>query len=135
MVEYIHHVAFAFYDLDKAIKIFRDILGIDSSPVVKLPSRGVHVVTFDVGESQIEILAPYKDDSPVKAYLDKNGEGFFYIAFGVEDIVEEMTRVNQIGYHLQDKTPRQALNDQLVAFIAPQDTLGLHLQYAKPATK
>ncbi|GAW92334.1 VOC family protein [Calderihabitans maritimus] len=128
----IHHIAFVFHDLDKAIELFEKLFAIKINSRQLLPSRGVEVATFPIGETIIELITPVRKDSPVKEYLDKHGEGFFHIAFEEDNIEGKLAYLRQQGFEFLDKSPRKALNNWRVAFLDPKQTFGIHLQIVEP---
>ncbi len=77
MVERVHHIDFVVRDLDAATARYSSILGVEPRSREELPDRGIHLVRFEVGGIWIILVQPVRDDSPVRAFLDRYGEGFY----------------------------------------------------------
>ena len=58
-------------------------------------------------------------------FIAKKGEGIHHIAFDVEDIYKELTRLEAEGFQLINKEPKQGADNKLVAFIHPKSTNGV----------
>lgn len=97
MLKRIHHIDFVVRDLDRAVAQYRRLFGIEPLPREQLPDRGVELVRFRVGESWVILVQPISETSPVRAFLDRHGEGFFHVAYQVEDIGAEARRLEAEG--------------------------------------
>ena len=123
----IHHIAYAVRDLKKAMSLYRDTLGMTIVDRDHLASRQVDVALMQVGETIIELVAPTSPESPVQAYLDKNGEGFFHIAYQVKDIQLAMKALEKCGVRFKEQ-PRPGLRKWRVAFLDTALTNGVETQ-------
>lgn len=127
----IHHIAFVVEDFDKSIEIFKDELGLNYQGEASLDYRGVRVGVFEAGDLLLEIIHPYKK-GPVKDYMDKNGPGFFHMAFDVENIEYAICSMidNKGSIKMKDRVPREGLNWQVASF-KKCDTLDIIMQFAE----
>ena len=86
----LNHVGVAIPDMDAAIAFYRDTLGAgEISEPFDMPEQGVKVCFVDTpdGGTQVELLAPLSDDSPVAGFLAKNPlGGQHHLCFEVPDI-------------------------------------------------
>ena len=57
--------------------------------------------------------------------MKKKGEGIHHIAFDVEDIVAEITRLKNEGFTVLNETPKKGADNKLVAFLHPKGTNGV----------
>jgi methylmalonyl-CoA/ethylmalonyl-CoA epimerase len=128
----IEHIGIAVGDLNKAAKIFSDILGREPSGTEEVTDQKVRVVFFtseDNPESgRIELLAPTEDGSSIKNYLDKRGEGLHHLALRVNNIEAKLAELKAKGYRLIDETPRLGAEGKKIAFIHPSSTGGILIE-------
>lgn len=104
-VSRIHHIDYVVRDLDRAVAVYKKILG-------------------------IEPVAP----GFVRDFLETHGEGFFHIAYQVEGIENEAARLDAEGIGLRDKTPRRGLEGWKLVDLDPASTCGVECQLAEPAS-
>lgn len=58
---------------------------------------------FNLGDFQIEIIEPDGKPSTWQKYLDEQGEGIHHIAFRVNDMEGEISRLGKIGLQLEQR--------------------------------
>jgi len=95
----LNHVGVATSDMDAAIAFYRDVMGATGiGEPFDMPRQGVRVCFVDtpggsgpagVGGTQIELIAPLGEDSPLSGFLERNPlGGQHHVAFEVADIHE-----------------------------------------------
>ncbi len=126
MIEKLNHLAIAVPDLKKAIDLYRDVLGANVSDVVDLPEHGVTVAFVDVGNTKLELLFPFGENSPIKSFLEKNASGgIHHICFEVEDILKARDRLVEKGMRiLGSGEPAIGAHGKPVLFLHPKDFCG-----------
>jgi methylmalonyl-CoA/ethylmalonyl-CoA epimerase len=80
-----------------------------------------------MGDSKLELLEATEESSPIKRFLDKNGEGMHHIAFEVLDINTEIERLTGEGFELIGG-PKEGADNMLVCFFHPRSTNGLLIE-------
>lgn len=133
MLGRIDHVGVAVEDLDAALHLYAEVLGM---PVVHrevVEQQGVEAVLLDVGESHVELLAPLGPDTPVGRFLAKKGPGLHHVAYGVADIDATLAALKAAGTRLIDETPRIGIRNSRVAFVHPASTGGVLTEIVEPA--
>jgi methylmalonyl-CoA/ethylmalonyl-CoA epimerase len=85
-------------------------------------SEGVMTAFFQVGASKIELLEATNEDSPIAKFLTKNGPGFHHVAFEVEDIETEITRLQAAGFQLIHEVAKDGADNKRIAFLHPKST-------------
>lgn len=128
MIRRAHHIDFVVHDLDRAVSRFSKIFGIEPLQRERLEERGVELVRFDVGGIWIALVQPIRSDSPVQSFLDEHGEGFFHIAFQVDDLVSEARRIEAAGIRLTSSTPRRGVEGWKLIDLVMDDTCGVYTQ-------
>ena len=128
MVERAHHIDFVVRDLDRAAARFSTVFGVEPRGREKLEDRGIELVRFDLGNIWIILVQPISDESPVQAFLDEHGEGFFHIAFKVGDVEAEAERLEAEGIRLVNRKPRRGVEGWKLVDIEMEDTFGIYTQ-------
>jgi methylmalonyl-CoA/ethylmalonyl-CoA epimerase len=121
----IDHIGIATPQLQEALSVWRDTLGLSVNSTDEVAEQGVRVALLAIGETHIELLEPLSEDSPVGKFLQKRGPGIHHIALRVANIREALSELKAKGARLIDETPRIGANGCLVAFIHPSATNGV----------
>ena len=72
-----------------------------------------------------------KDDlssETIAKFIEKRGEGIHHIAFEVNDILSEITRLKQEGFIVLNEVPKKGADNKWVAFIHPKETNGVLIE-------
>lgn len=133
MLGRIDHIGVATDDLDSAIALYRDSLGMPLAHRETVESQGVEAVLLDVGEGHVELLSPLGPDTPVGKYLAKKGPGLHHVAYAVDDIDAALEGVKKAGVELIDSEPREGIRRSRVAFLHPRSTGGVLTEIVEPA--
>ena len=125
MVNKIEHIGIAVKDMDDANVLFEKLLGVPSYKMESVESEGVLTSFFLSGTNKIELLMATNPESPIAKFLEKKGEGIHHIAFDVEDIHAEITRLKSEGFVLINEVPKKGADNKLVVFLHPKNTNGV----------
>ncbi|MFN2492701.1 MAG: methylmalonyl-CoA epimerase [Pyrinomonadaceae bacterium] len=125
---HIDHIGFATREIEQALSLWRDTLGLKVKSTEDVAEQGVRVAMLPIGESQIELLEPLHPDSPVGKFLEQRGPGIHHVAIRVQDIQAALAQLKEKGTRLIDETPRLGAGGCLVAFIHPSSTNGVLLE-------
>lgn len=121
----IEHIGIAVNDLDESVKIYTALLGKEAYKYEEVKSESVKTAFFQVGESKIELLQATDPSSAIAKYLKKNKNGFHHVAFEVEDIEEEISRLVSEGFQMIHKEPKDGADNKRIAFLHPKSSDGL----------
>ena len=124
----VDHIGIATRQIDEALGLWRDVLGLKIDSMEEVPAQGVRVAMLPIGESHIELLEPLSQDSPVGKFLEKRGPGIHHIAVTVTDIRASLAQLKEKGTRLIDETPRIGAGGCLVAFVHPSSANGVLLE-------
>ncbi len=124
----IDHVAIAVQSLEEALKVYRDVLGLELKGVEEVPEQGVRIAFLPIGEARLELLEPLSSESPVAKFLEKRGEGIHHICIEVEDIERTLQELAGKGVKLIDERPRTGAHGRKMAFIHPRSLHGVLLE-------
>ena len=125
MFERIDHIGVAVDDLDGAIALYGQRLGMELQHRETVEEQGVEAVLLGVGESHVELLRPLGPDTAVARFLDRNGPGLHHVAYGTDDIEQALESVRSAGLELIDEQPRKGIRNSRVAFLHPKSTGGV----------
>ena len=128
MIGKLNHVGVATPSIDESLKLYRDVLGATSfSEKFALPAQGVWVCFVNLPNSQIELIEPYGEDSPIHGFLAKNPKGGqHHICFEVPDIIAARDEMRAKGATiLGTGEPRIGAHGVPVIFVHPKDMGGV----------
>jgi methylmalonyl-CoA epimerase len=131
MIKKLDHIAIAVQNLEEAARFYRDMLGLELTNVEVVREQKTKVGFFPVGDTNIELVEPAADDSPLVKFLETKGPGIHHLCFEVEDIEDEIKTLLDRGAHLIDQTPRPGAHHTRVAFLHPKGTGGVLLELSQ----
>ena len=124
----IEHIGIAVKDLDSAILTYEKLFGAPSYKQEEVASEGVKTAFFKNGPNKIELLEATNDESPIAKFIAKKGEGIHHIAFDVDDIIAEISRLKNEGFIVLNEIPKKGADNKLVAFLHPKSTNGVLIE-------
>lgn len=124
----ISHVGIAVNNLEESLRFYREVLGIKEKGIEENLGEGMKVAFVGVGESNLEIMEPRREDSAIGKHIAKRGEGIQHLAIHVDDIQAALQKAKEAGFKLIDEQPRQGAGGTLIAFIHPKSTSGVLLE-------
>ncbi len=83
--------------------------------------------------TQLQLLAPLGDDSPIAKFLDRAGPGLQQLALRVTDARAAGDRLRAAGLRVLYDEPRRGTADSLINFVHPRDTGGVLIELVQPA--
>jgi methylmalonyl-CoA/ethylmalonyl-CoA epimerase len=126
MIGRLNHIAIAVPDLAAATRLYAETLGAKVSAPLDQPAHGVTVVFVELPNTKIELLQMLGENSPIKAYLERNpAGGMHHVCYEVEDIYAARDHLKAAGARvLGDGEPRIGAHDKPVLFLHPKDFCG-----------
>ena len=131
MVKKLDHIAIAVHSVEEAARFYQDMLGLELQHVEVVKEQKTKVGFFPVGETNIELVEPATDDSPLVKFLESKGPGIHHLCFEVEDIESEVKTLTDKGAALIDKAPRPGAHQTRVAFLHPKGTGGVLIELSQ----
>jgi methylmalonyl-CoA/ethylmalonyl-CoA epimerase len=120
----IHHVAVIVRDLDSALNLYRDKLGLEVESVMNMDYDHVTIGFLPVGDTKIELVQPTDTTTGSARFLESKGEGFHHVCFEVPDIQAALDGLAAMGLTLVDVAPRKG-GEGPVAFVHPKSCHGV----------
>jgi methylmalonyl-CoA/ethylmalonyl-CoA epimerase len=123
------HIGIAVKSLDAA-KIY-EALGLTIDHVETVETQGVRTAFLAAGDAMIELLEPSGPQSTIAKFIEKRGEGIHHICFRVDDIEEQLARLQQQGYRLINESPVPGAHGCRVAFLHPAAGNGVLIELSE----
>ncbi|MDF2830934.1 methylmalonyl-CoA epimerase [Chryseobacterium indoltheticum] len=121
----LEHIGIAVKSLGISDDLFKKLLGKESYKKETVEREGVVTSFYETGESKIELLEASNPESPISKFIDKKGEGIHHLAFGVENIQNEVERLKKEGFQFISEEPKEGADNKLVVFLNPKSTNGV----------
>jgi methylmalonyl-CoA/ethylmalonyl-CoA epimerase len=128
----IDHIGVAVEDLDEAIRLYEQRLGMPLQHRETVEEQGVEAVLLGVGDSHVELLRPLGPDTAVGKFLQRSGPGLHHVAYGTDDIESALDAARTAGLGLIDERPRTGIRGSRVAFLHPKSTGGVLTELVEP---
>lgn len=135
MIKNLDHIAVAVHNVEEAAHFYQDMLGLELRNVEVVKEQKTKVGFFSIGTTNIELVEPATEDSPLVKFLETKGPGIHHLCFEVDDIDQEIKKLIEKGALLIDKEPRPGAHGTRVAFLHPKGTGGVLIELSeKPKT-
>ncbi len=116
----IHHIGIAVANLEESLARWVSLFGAVPGPIEEIPERGVRLVHLRFSEgSEIELISPLGEQSPVARFLESRGEGVQHFTLEVDDIEAALSKLTMAGLKLVSEKPQAGAGGAQVAFIHP----------------
>lgn len=129
----IEHVAIAVKSLAQSIPLYEKLLGTPCYKKEEVASEKVNTAFFQTGESKIELLESTDENGVISRFIEKKGEGIHHIAFAVDNIQVEITRLKNEGFEFINETPKPGADQKLICFLHPKHTNGVLIELCQDA--
>ena len=132
LLSVIDHIGVAVENIDGALPLYRDALGMPLVHRETVAEQGVDAALLDVGDGHVELLQPLGPETAVGKYLARRGPGLHHVAYRVADIDEALKALVDAGLRLIDERPRTGIRGSRVAFLHPSSTGGVLTEIVQP---
>lgn len=122
----LNHVGVATPSIEKSVEMYVNLLGATKvHEPFDLPPQGVRVCFVDTPNSQIELIEPLGENSPIIKFLEKNPlGGQHHVCFEVADIYAAKAEMEAKGAKVLGE-PRIGAHGTPVIFVHPKDMGGV----------
>ncbi|MBB36692.1 MAG: methylmalonyl-CoA epimerase [Hirschia sp.] len=129
----LNHVGIAVPSLEEAMETYRTLYGAtDFVEPFDMPAQGVKVAFVNLPNSQIELIEPLGEDSPILNYLAKNPKGGqHHVCFEVDDVNQAIEDAIASGASIIGK-PRIGAHGTLMIFVHPKNSNGVLVELMEP---
>ncbi|MBI5837066.1 MAG: methylmalonyl-CoA epimerase [Candidatus Eisenbacteria bacterium] len=125
------HIGIAVRDAEDALQRWT-AMGARKTGEEVLEHMRLRVVFLDMGGVTIELIAPTAADTAIAKFLERRGPGLHHLSFEVPDIEAALKNAEEQGMRLIDRTPRDGAHHMHVAFLHPDSTGGVLVEYCQP---
>jgi methylmalonyl-CoA/ethylmalonyl-CoA epimerase len=133
MFQRIDHIGIAVDDLDDALRLYSEKLGMREQHRETVEDQGVEAVLLEIGEGHVELLVPLGPETAVGRFLERHGPGVHHVAYRTDDIESALESLREVGLRLIDEQPRIGIRGSRVAFVHPKSTGGVLTELVEPA--
>lgn len=131
MIGRLNHVGVAVPSIEAAKATYRDLYGVGDADITEtkdMPAQGVRVAFVNVPNSQIELIEPLGEASPIIKFLEKNPQGGqHHVCFEVADIHVAKAEMAARGATVLGE-PRIGAHGTLVIFVHPKNSNGVLIE-------
>lgn len=122
----LNHIGVATPSIERSVDTYRTLLGATAiGKPFDLPAQGVRVCFVDAPNTQIELIEPLDDASPIAGFLRRNpAGGQHHLCFEVPDIDAAVAALTAKGATLLGQ-PRIGAHGTPIVFVHPRDMGGL----------
>ena len=126
MLDKLNHIAIAVPNLEEAISNYKKGFNVKISDVLDLPDHGVRTAFIELINTNIELIAPLGEKSPILNFLRKNvNGGIHHICYQVSSIDKAIRKLQVKRYELLGEgIPRIGAHGKKVVFIHPKEFNG-----------
>ncbi|MCL4557644.1 MAG: methylmalonyl-CoA epimerase [Deltaproteobacteria bacterium] len=123
------HVAIAVRDLDHAISVYSEKLGLHLKSRQVVDAESVEIAIMELDNAHVELVRPLDSTGGVARFLEKRGEGLHHICLEVEDMDTLIASLHASGVRLLDAVPRTGYKGNRAVFVHPSSTEGVLIEF------
>lgn len=131
MIGRLNHVGVAVPSIEEAKATYRDLYGVPASAMTEtreLAAQGVRFAFVNVDNSQIELIEPLGENSPIVNFLQKNPKGGqHHVCFEVANIYEARDAMLAKGATVLNE-PRIGAHGTPIIFVHPKNSNGVLIE-------
>jgi methylmalonyl-CoA/ethylmalonyl-CoA epimerase len=122
----LNHIGVATPSIERSVETYRTLLGAEAvGEAFDLPAQGVRVCFIDAPNTQVELIQPLSDTSPIANFIAKNpAGGQHHLCFEVPDIATAVADLRAKGATVLGE-PRIGAHGTPVVFLHPRDIGGV----------
>ena len=127
------HVGIAVPDLDAAMTVYCDLLGLHVIHREDNLDQRVAEAMLSTSEngppgSQLQLVMPLAEDSVLNRFIMRRGAGLHHVAYAVSDVRSASSILRQRGVRVLYDAPRAGTRGSQINFVHPKDTGGVLLE-------
>lgn len=124
----LEHIGIAVSNLEVSIPLFEKLLNTNCYKTEVVESENVRTAFFQKRDTKVELLESSHPEGVIAKYIEKKGEGIHHLAFEVENIVEEIVRLENEGFVFVNKEPKKGADNKMICFLHPKETNGVLIE-------
>ena len=120
----ITEVGVAVRDLEKATRLFVDLLGAEAGEIITVERYQMRYRMCRVGNVDFELMEPLGEEGVIARFIKARGEGLHHVGFAVENLLDQLAALKDQGVPLIDEEPKE-LHGGTYAFVHPSAFSGV----------
>ena len=128
----INHIAIVVADIEQALAVYRDVLGLPLEQISEEAAEQVRVAYLPAANGEIELIQPTSADSGVAKFLARRGEGLHHICLEVDNLDQAVQDMADQGLEVLGQPRHNERGDKYI-FIHPKSAHGVLLELYEPA--
>jgi methylmalonyl-CoA/ethylmalonyl-CoA epimerase len=133
MTTKINHIAIVVEDIDKALEVYQEAIGLPLQAVHEEPDEAVRVAYMPTPGGEVELIQPITSDSGVARYLAKRGEGLHHVCLEVDSIDDSVQRMEAKGMEVLGQPRTNKRGDRYI-FVHPKSAHGVLIELYEKAS-
>lgn len=134
----VDHIGMVYPEVDTPVKFLTEVMGWRELHRETNDDQGIIEVMLGTGEqlpqnTQLQIIAPIRDDASVAKYLEKNRPGMHHVAYRVADIDAVSATLRERGVKLLYDEPRFGTHGSRINFLHPKNDASTLIEIVEPA--
>jgi methylmalonyl-CoA/ethylmalonyl-CoA epimerase len=125
-----HHAGIATTEFDELAALYQQVF--DTPVVHEETFEGLRIGFLALGDGYFELLEPVDEDTTIARYLDRNGPGLHHVALRTDDVSAALATAEAADVALIDTEPRAGAWGHDVAFLHPDTTGGMLVEFVEP---
>jgi len=123
------HAGIATAEFDDLAALYERVF--DAPLVHEEEFEGLRVGFLKLGDGYFELLEPLDDESSIAGYLDRQGSGIHHVALRTGDVAAALETAVEADVALIDEEPRPGAWGHDVAFLHPDSTGGVLVEFVE----
>lgn len=121
------HIAVAVENIEHAKSIFELLAGNKASAPHVVDDQKVNTSFVKIGDTNIELLEPFGEDTPISNFLEKRGGGIHHICIESDTFDELIEDVKSSGVRTLGE-PSIGAHGRRIIFFHPKDTFNVLIE-------
>lgn len=132
MTPKINHIAIVVENIEQALAVYRDAIGLPLAHIAEEPAEQVRVAFLPTTSGDIELIQPLTPDSGVAKFLAHRGEGLHHVCLEVDSIKATIREMTARGLEVLGE-PRVNERGETYIFVHPKSAHGVLIElYERP---
>ncbi|GHE11645.1 VOC family protein [Klenkia taihuensis] len=129
-LDHVNGINIAVRDLPRWTRRYEQVLGVDSTPVDAdgFAFPGMEGSSFDLGGFFLNLITSADPTTSVGRFLERNGDGFFLLSLGVDDVDAAGRRLTDQGLKPLLETAKEGPGHPPVNFLHPKEMAGIQIE-------
>jgi methylmalonyl-CoA epimerase len=119
MIKKVGHVGIIVENLDQALKIYSNTLGLKCVERREIEDVGLRVAVFEAGEIFVELLEYQNSDLEIVKALRGDRKGLNHVCYEVEQFDEVLRKLETAEFQLIPGFPRKGVHGRIAFLIPP----------------